>query len=38
MTAEMRVLTVPFEWKGSLGLRRLPVQTADLMMELQRVR
>jgi hypothetical protein len=33
--ANPRRLTVPIEWKGALGLRRLPAATVDLIMELQ---
>jgi hypothetical protein len=31
-----RALTVPMEWKGALGLRRLPLETAAIVRELQR--
>jgi hypothetical protein len=34
--ANPRPLTVPMEWKGALGLRRLPAETAAMVRELQR--
>ncbi len=33
--ANPRPLTVPVEWKGALGLRRLPAETVELILGLQ---